>query len=61
MSASRVFFLVFYGVIALLGLFLAAAARDVGISIFGWGLVAFGVLNAFHSIKVHYDEAEGRH
>ncbi len=61
MSASRVFFLVFYGVIALLGLFLAAAARDVGISIFGWGLVAFGVLNAFNSIKVHFDEAEGRH
>lgn len=61
MSASRVFFLVFYGVIALLGLFLAAAARDVGITIFGWGLLAFGVLNAFNSIKVHFDEAEGRH
>jgi len=60
MSASRVFFMVVYGVIALLGLFLAAAARDVGITIFGWGLVAFGVLNAFNSIKVHYDEAEGR-
>jgi len=60
MSASRVFFMVAYGVIALLGLFLAAAARDVGITIFGWGLVAFGVLNAFNSIKAHYDEAEGR-
>jgi hypothetical protein len=60
MSASRVFFMVVYGVIALLGLFLAAAARDVGITIFGWGLVAFGVLNAFNSIKMHYDEAEGR-
>jgi hypothetical protein len=60
MSASRVFFMVVYGVIALLGLFLAAAARDVGITIFGWGLVAFGVLNAFNSIKVHFDEAEGR-
>lgn len=60
MSASRVFFLIFYGVIALLGLFLAAAARDVGITVFAWGLVAFGVLNAFNAIRVHYDEAEGR-
>jgi len=58
MTGSRVFFLVFYAVIAMVGLFLAAAARDLGITIFGWGLVAFGVLNAFNAIKVHFDEKE---
>ena len=59
MTGARLFFLVFYGVLAMVGLFLAAAARDVGISIFGWGLVLFGVLNAFNAIKVHFDEQEG--
>ncbi|MBR0680644.1 hypothetical protein GXW74_09105 [Roseomonas eburnea] len=58
MSGSRVLFMLLYGAIALLGLFTAAAARDVGISIFGWGMLLFGVLNAFNSIKVHYDEKE---
>ncbi len=59
MTGARLFFLVSYGVLALVGLFLAAAARDIGISIFGWGLVLFGVLNAFNAIKVHFDEQEG--
>lgn len=59
MSGARVFFMVAYVVLALGGLFLAAAARDAGISIFGWGLVLFGVLNAFNAIKVHFDEQEG--
>ncbi len=59
MTGARVFFLVFYGVLALIGLVMAAAARDIGISIFGWGLVLFGVLNAFNAIKVHFDEQEG--
>ena len=58
MTGTRVFFMVAYVVLALGGLFLAAAARDVGISIFGWGLVLFGVLNAFNAIKVHFDEQE---
>lgn len=61
MTGARVFFMVFYGLIALLGLYAAAAARDVGISIFGWGMLLFGVLNAFNVIKVHFDEAEARH
>jgi len=61
MSGARVFFMVFYGLIALVGLIMAAAALDIGISIFGWGLVAFGVLNVFNSIRLHFDEAEGRH
>lgn len=59
MTGARVFFMVLYGVIALVGLVLAAAARDAGITIFGWGLVIFGVLNCFHAIKAHFDEQEG--
>ncbi|MBR0673475.1 hypothetical protein [Neoroseomonas soli] len=61
MTGSRLFFMVLYGVVALLGLFMAAGARDVGISIFGWGMLLFGVLNIFNAIKVHFDEAEARH
>lgn len=60
MSGTRAFFLAFYAVLALVGLFLAAAAKDAGITIFAWGLVLFGVLNAYRTIGVHYDEA-GRH
>mgnify|MGYP005829530911 CR=1 FL=1 len=59
MTGARAFFLVFYGVLALIGLFMAGAARDAGIAIFGWGLLLFGVLNAFNAIKTHYDEQEG--
>jgi hypothetical protein len=58
MSGTRMLFLVAYVLLALGGLFLAAAAKDIGISIFGWGLVLFGVLNAFNAIKVHFDEQE---
>lgn len=42
----------------LLGLFLAAAARDTGIFIFGFGLFVAGVLFAWWMIKIAYDEAE---
>lgn len=59
MTGARTFFLVFYAVLALVGLFAAAAARDAGIAIFGWGLLLFGVLSAFSAIKTHYDEQEG--
>ncbi len=42
----------------LLGLFMAAAAHDLGILIFGLGLFAGGVLFAWWMIKTSYDEAE---
>ncbi|BDG73170.1 hypothetical protein [Roseomonas fluvialis] len=57
MTGARAFFLIFYGLLALVGLFLAAAAKDAGITIFAWGLVLFGVLNAYRTIGVHYGEA----
>ncbi len=59
MTGGRIFFFILYGLLALLGLVMAAAARDVGITIFGWGLLFFGVLNVFNLIKLHYDEQEG--
>jgi hypothetical protein len=46
------------GVFALIGLFLAAGARDVGILLFGLGLFMTGVLFAWWMIKTAYDEAE---
>jgi len=59
MSGARIFFLVFYGILAFVGLIMAGIAKDIGISIFGWGLVLFGVLNAYRTIGAHYD-ATGR-
>ena len=58
MSGGRIFFLAFYAVLALVGLFLAAVAQDAGISIFAWGLILFGVLNAYRTIGAHYSERE---
>jgi len=46
------------GLFALLGLFLAAGARDAPILIFGLGLFVAGVLFAWWMIKSAYDEAE---
>jgi hypothetical protein len=61
MTAARVFFLIFYGVLALIGLFFAAAAKDAGITIFAWGLLLFGVLNAYRTIGAHYSDAGRAH
>lgn len=61
MTGARVFFMVFYGVLAFVGLIMAGIAKDIGISIFGWGLVLFGVLNAYRTIGAHYDEAGKAH
>lgn len=45
-------------VVALIGLFLAGLARDLGMSLFGWGLLVFGVLFTYWSIKRHFDKQE---
>jgi hypothetical protein len=57
MTGARVFFLGLYGLLALLGLFTAAAAQDIGMSIFGFGLIGLGVLCVFHTIKTHFDQS----
>ena len=61
MTGARVFFLGLYGLLALLGLFTAAKAQDIGMSIFGFGLIGFGVLCIFNTIKSHFDQAEAEH
>jgi len=48
---------IFAGLCALLGLFMAAGARDTGISLFGLALFGAGVLFAWWMIKTAYDEA----
>ena len=59
MTGTRMFFLALYGLLALLGLFTAAAAQDLGMSIFGFGLIGFGLLCVFNTIRTHFDQAEG--
>lgn len=42
----------------LIGLFMAAAARDFGIELFGLVLFGAGILFSWWMIKTAYDEAE---
>lgn len=49
---------IFASLCALLGLFMAAGARDIGITLFGLALFGGGVLFAWWMIKTAYDEAE---
>jgi hypothetical protein len=55
---SRVFFLVACGLIVLVGLFALSAAQDIGITLFGYGLVGFGLAFGFSLVKRGFDEAE---
>jgi hypothetical protein len=55
---SRVLFMVASGLIALVGLFAIAAAQDIGITLFGYGLVAFGIAFGFSLLKRGFDEGE---
>jgi hypothetical protein len=56
MSSS--IFGVFAALLALLGVFLAAKAIDIGMMTFGFGLLIFGVWLVFWLIKDHWDEQE---
>lgn len=58
MSGTRIFFIAFALVIALVGLLAAGAAQDFGMTIFGFGLIGFGLLFSFSLIKRHYDELD---
>lgn len=48
------FFLVFYGLIALLGLFTASIATGY-LAFFGTAMIFFGVAMSYGMIKRHYD------
>jgi hypothetical protein len=54
MRSSSVFFIVFAALIALVGLFTAAAAQG-DLHWFGLALILFGLLFAYSVIKRHYD------
>jgi hypothetical protein len=58
MTDTRIAFMIFSALLALLGLFTAAAARETGLAVFGWGLLGFGYLFCFWLVKRHFDEAE---
>jgi hypothetical protein len=55
--SSTPFFLVLSALIALAGIFAAWMAHDY-LHFFGFGLVAFGVIFGFSTIKRHYDEVD---
>ena len=54
MQSSSVFFLVFSGLIALVGLF-TAAASEADLHAFGLALMGFGLLFGYSVVKRHYD------
>ena len=54
MNGSSIFFLVFSGIIALVGLLTAGMGHDY-LQFFGFALFLFGVLFGFSCIKRHFD------
>ncbi|MCS6930607.1 MAG: hypothetical protein NZM27_00140 [Acetobacteraceae bacterium] len=58
MSPTRIAFLALSGAILLLGLFVVAAAVELPLAVFGWGLVLFGGFFAFTLVKRRMDEEE---
>jgi hypothetical protein len=58
MTGTRAFFIVFYAVLALVGL-LAAARGEGYFQFFGVALMAFGAASAFATVKRIFDEADG--
>lgn len=60
MNPGTIVLMVALGVIALVGLFAAAHAVDIGMSVFGSIMAAFGVLMIFFFLKRYFDEEEAR-
>lgn len=48
------------GLFGLLGLFLASRALDLGMSVFGFALLVFGVFMVFSMMKQAFDAAEAK-
>lgn len=55
MSTSSIFTVAGMAILAILGLFIASRAVDAGMQVFGFVLVAFGVLKTFWLIDRHFD------
>lgn len=60
MSPTRIFFLLFSALIALVGLLAAGASVEGPLTLFGVSLFLFGVFFALFLVKRTYDEAEAR-
>ncbi|MCK8784766.1 hypothetical protein M0638_10265 [Roseomonas sp. NAR14] len=58
MNGASTFFLILSGLLALVGFSAAGSAVELGLSLFGFLLLAFGLGFAFFTIKHHYDMAE---
>lgn len=58
MSGCKTFFMVFYALLAFIGLLAWGKAEDLGMTVFGLLLMLFGVLNAYRTIGRHFDDAK---
>jgi hypothetical protein len=58
MKASDVVIGVLMACLGLIGLYAAAGALDIEMSIFGWSLTVFAAVFVVGLIKRHYDEAD---
>jgi hypothetical protein len=47
--------------LGLIGLYAAAGALDLEMSIFGWSLAGFAAVFIFGLVKHHYDEVDAAH
>ncbi|HZF75495.1 MAG TPA: hypothetical protein VE033_06645 [Acetobacteraceae bacterium] len=59
MNASAIYFMMLAVATALAGLLTAAFATAPAFGLFGWGLLAFGVLFALGMVKRHFDAVDG--
>jgi len=57
MSGAKYFFIVFYALVAVIGLVTLGLAHDY-LQFFGFALLAFGIISAFLTMKRHFDETE---
>jgi threonine/homoserine/homoserine lactone efflux protein len=57
MSGAKYFFILFYALVAVIGLVTLGLAHDY-LQFFGFALLVFGSISAFMTTKRHFDEAE---
>ena len=58
MKASELIVGVLMACLGLIGLYAAAFALDIEMSIFGWSLTGFAAVFVMGLVKRHYDEAD---
>lgn len=61
MKAGTTVMMIACGLIALIGLFAAGHAVDIGMTVFGFILTVFGVGMIFLYMKQHFDAADAHH